>query len=57
MKLSNLWNEKPVTLSFEAFPPKKDVDFDTVRFAIEQIAELGDVVAFEEVEEENEETE
>lgn len=40
MKLSNLWNEKPVTLSFEAFPPKKDVDFDTVRFAIEQIAEL-----------------
>ena len=40
MKLSNLWNEKSVTLSFEVFPPKKDTDFDTVRFAAEQIAEL-----------------
>ena len=40
MKLSNLWNEKSVTLSFEVFPPKKDSDFDTVRFAAEQIAEL-----------------
>lgn len=23
MKLSNLWKEKEVTLSFEAFPPKR----------------------------------
>ena len=40
MKLSNLWNEKSVTLSFEVFPPKKDSDFDTVRFAAEQITKL-----------------
>ena len=40
MKLSTLWKEKTVTLSFEAFPPKKDSDFDSVRFAVEQIAEL-----------------
>ncbi len=40
MKLSNLWNEKSVTLSFEVFPPKKDSDFDSDRFAAEQIAEL-----------------
>ncbi|MCF0122736.1 MAG: methylenetetrahydrofolate reductase [NAD(P)H] [Ruminiclostridium sp.] len=40
MKLSNLWQEKNVTLSFEAFPPKRDSDFDYVRFAVEQIAEL-----------------
>ncbi|MGM9565325.1 methylenetetrahydrofolate reductase [Evtepia sp.] len=40
MELSTLWKEKTVTLSFEAFPPKKDSDFDSVRFAVEQIAEL-----------------
>lgn len=40
MKLRDLWKEKEVTLSFEAFPPKKDSDFDSVRFAVEQIAEL-----------------
>ena len=40
MKLRDLWKEKDVTLSFEAFPPKKDSDFDSVRFAVEQIAEL-----------------
>lgn len=40
MKLSEFWKEKPVTLSFEAFPPKKDSDFETVRFAVEQIAQL-----------------
>ena len=28
MKLKDLWKEKDVTLSFEAFPPKKDIDFD-----------------------------
>lgn len=40
MKLSRLWKEKPVTLSMEVFPPKKDSDFDSIRFAAEQIAEL-----------------
>lgn len=40
MKVRELWREKPVTLSFEAFPPKRDDDFDSVRFAVEQIAEL-----------------
>lgn len=40
MKLKNLWKEKAVTLSFEAFPPKKDSDFATVRTAVEQIARL-----------------
>lgn len=40
MNISELWKEKSVTLSFEAFPPKKDSDFDSVRFAVEQIAEL-----------------
>ena len=40
MKLSNLWKEKDVTLSFEAFPPKKDSDFDSVATAVEKIAQL-----------------
>ena len=40
MKLRDLWKAKDVTLSFEAFPPKKGSDFDSVRFAVEQIAEL-----------------
>ena len=44
MKLRDLWKEKDVTLSFEAFPPKKDSDFDSVRFAVEQIAELKAIV-------------
>ena len=40
MKLSNLWKEKEVTLSFEAFPPKKDSDFASVAIAVEKIAQL-----------------
>ena len=40
MKLSNLWKEKDVTLSFEAFPPKKDSDFDSVATAVGKIAQL-----------------
>ena len=40
MQLKNLWNERPVTLSFEVFPNKKDSDFETVRDAAEKIARL-----------------
>ena len=40
MKLTNLWKEKDVTLSFEAFPPKKDSDFASVAIAVEKIAQL-----------------
>lgn len=40
MQLKNLWKEKEVTLSFEAFPPKKDSDFASVRSAVEEIAAL-----------------
>ena len=29
-----------MTLSFEAFPPKKDSDFDSVATAVEKIAQL-----------------
>ncbi|WP_374991760.1 methylenetetrahydrofolate reductase, partial [Acinetobacter pittii] len=40
MNLRNLWKKKDVTLSFEAFPPKKDDDFASVAAAVEQIAQL-----------------
>ena len=40
MQLKDLWKEKEVTLSFEAFPPKKDSDFASVRSAVEEIAAL-----------------
>lgn len=40
MKLSNLWKDGRVSLSFEVFPPKKDSDFATVRAAVEEIAQL-----------------
>lgn len=40
MQLKNLWNEKNVTLSFEVFPNKKHSDFETVRDAVEKIAQL-----------------
>ncbi len=40
MNVTKLFEEKEVTLSFEAFPPKRDSDFETVRSAVEQIAAL-----------------
>ncbi len=40
MKLKDLWKEKDVTLSFEAFPPKKDIDFASVATAVAEIARL-----------------
>ncbi len=40
MKLKDLWKEKDVTLSFEAFPPKKDSDFVSVALAVAEIARL-----------------
>ena len=40
MKLTELFKAKPVTLSFEVFPPKTDASFETVRQATEQIAAL-----------------
>lgn len=40
MKLKDVWKKKEVTLSFEAFPPKKDSDFASVASAVEKIAQL-----------------
>lgn len=41
MKLSNVLNEKKITLSFEVFPPKSDADFESVRQAAYRVAELN----------------
>ena len=40
MKIKDVWKKKEVTLSFEAFPPKKDSDFASVASAVEKIAQL-----------------
>lgn len=40
MKISEILNKPENTLSFEVFPPKKEASFDSVKNAIEQIAEL-----------------
>ena len=40
MKLSNLFSEKKLSLSFEVFPPKTDSAFDSVKRATEEIAKL-----------------
>lgn len=40
MKLSNLLNDRTLSLSFEVFPPKTDTTFDSVRTATEEIAAL-----------------
>jgi len=40
VKLKDVWKKKEVTLSFEAFPPKKDSDFASVASAVEKIAQL-----------------
>jgi len=41
MKLTELFNEKKLSLSFEVFPPKTDMSFDSVRHATEEIAKLN----------------
>jgi methylenetetrahydrofolate reductase (NADPH) len=40
MRLSQLWKEKEVTYSYEVFPPKKDSDIASVRYAVDKITEL-----------------
>lgn len=40
MQLKELWKEKEVTLSFEAFPPKRNSEFAAVGDAVEKIAKL-----------------
>ena len=40
MKLTELFEQKRLTLSFEVFPPKTDASFDSVVAATEQIAAL-----------------
>ncbi len=40
MKLSELFERKNMSLSFEVFPPKTDTAFESVKKAVEEIAEL-----------------
>ena len=40
MKLSSILNNNVPSLSFEVFPPKTDTSFDSVKSAVEEIAEL-----------------
>ncbi len=40
MKLSELFEKKNLSLSFEVFPPKTDTAFESVKKAVEEIAEL-----------------
>ncbi len=40
MKLSELFNQDKLSLSFEVFPPKTDMAFDSVKTATEEIAKL-----------------
>ena len=40
MKLSELFKENKLLLSFEVFPPKTDMAFDSVKHATEEIAKL-----------------
>lgn len=40
MQLNTLWKEKTTTLSFEAFPPKRDSDLASVSAAVREIAQL-----------------
>ena len=48
MKLKDVWKKKEVTLSFEAFPPKKDSDFASVASAVEKIAQLENLTVTDE---------
>ena len=40
MKLTELFREEKLSLSFEVFPPKTDTAFESVKAATEAIAEL-----------------
>ena len=40
MKLTEIFNQKTLSLSFEVFPPKTDTAFESVKNATEQIAKL-----------------
>ena len=40
MKITDILGSKKFTLSFEVFPPKTESHFDTVKSAIEEIAEM-----------------
>ena len=40
MKLTNLFNNDKLSLSFEVFPPKTDTAFESVKHATEEIAKL-----------------
>ena len=41
MKLTELFNDEKLSLSFEVFPPKTDTVFESVKHATEEIAKLG----------------
>lgn len=41
MKISDLLNNNKLTLSFEVFPPKTDMVFDSVQKAVDEIASLN----------------
>ncbi|MCR4614605.1 MAG: methylenetetrahydrofolate reductase [NAD(P)H] [Clostridiales bacterium] len=41
MKIIDILNSKPVTLSFEVFPPKSDITYESVKEATLQIAKLS----------------
>ena len=40
MKITDILNEKRLSLSFEVFPPKTQMNFDSVKFTAEEIAKL-----------------
>ena len=40
MKISGLLNDQKLTISFEVFPPKSESNYDSVKSATEEIAEL-----------------
>ncbi|MBR4033232.1 MAG: methylenetetrahydrofolate reductase, partial [Clostridia bacterium] len=40
MKLTELFNDEKLSLSFEVFPPKTDTVFESVKHATEEIAKL-----------------
>lgn len=41
MKLTNIFDKEKLSLSFEVFPPKTDMAFDSVKHATEEIAKLS----------------
>ena len=41
MKLTDIFKQDKLSLSFEVFPPKTDTAFDSVKHATEEIAKLS----------------